>query len=379
MKKPSVCFVSMPIYRLLADPEASQFCGGAELQQLLIGRELAARGYPVSFVTIDHGQGPEQQLGPLRILSAFNRSDGLPLLRFFHPRFSGVLNALRRADADIYYVRGASHQLFPVVFHAKSSGKQVVFAGASNTDFDLKARQVLFNVYRAPYWIGLRFVDAVVAQNQHQASSAWKILGKKARIIHNGLSSFPSEHSQARDVLWVGNIRPKKSPERFVDLAEAFPEHPFVMVGDINDSKRYPSGPTTSEGRAAGVIPNIQYTGYLPPAEVEEYYGRARVLINTSDVEGFPNTFLHAWSWGVPVLTFVDPDSIVEKNKLGWVVKTPEEMNRVLKRVLNGELEYSPEHIATFFQTECMTTRQVDRYEDVFTELVGARNISAAG
>ena len=56
MKKPSVCFVSMPIYPLLADSEASRFCGGAELQQLLIGRELAARGYPVSYVTLDHGQ-----------------------------------------------------------------------------------------------------------------------------------------------------------------------------------------------------------------------------------------------------------------------------------------------------------------------------------
>ena len=45
MKKPSVCFVSIPIYHLLADSADSRYCGGAELQKLLIGRELTDWGY----------------------------------------------------------------------------------------------------------------------------------------------------------------------------------------------------------------------------------------------------------------------------------------------------------------------------------------------
>ena len=371
MKKPSICFVSIPIYQLLADSDASRFCGGAELQQLLIARELAARGYPVSFITLDHGQGPEQYLAPFRVLGAFSPDEGLPMLRFFHPRLTGLSRALRRADADIYYLRGAGFQLLPIVIYAKRAGSRVVFAGASDSDFDLLQHGAKIDAYRVLYYMGLRFVDVVVAQNQHQATNAKKYFGKRAPVIHNALSDSPVGYSQARDVLWVGNIRPSKSPERFVDLAAAFPDHAFVMVGGIMGNNRYPQGPTSTSGRAASTMPNIQYTGYLPPREVQYHYGRARVLINTSDVEGFPNTFLHAWSWGVPVLTFVDPDSMVEKNRLGWVVSSPEEMQSVLGRVLNGELEYSPEHIASYYRKECMTAHQVDQYEAVLAELSG--------
>lgn len=372
MKSPSVCFVSIPIYHLLAESADSRFCGGAELQQLLIGRELAARGHQVSYVTLDHGQGREQQLGRFRVLGAFGQGDGLPGVRFFHPRWTGLWSALRRADADIYYLRGAGFQLLPIVMYAKSAGKRVVFAGASDSDFDPKASNVKHDVYRTMYMMGLKFVDAVVAQNQIQASRVHALLGKTAPVIHNGLSDSPDRYSEAKDVLWVGNIRPSKSPERFVDLAAALPEHPFVMVGGLMGKTQYPVGPTTSDGTAASDMENIRYTGYQTPDEVRHQYGRAKVLINTSDVEGFPNTFLHAWSWGVPVLTFVDPDSLVANNRLGWVVGSPEEMKDVLGRVLSGELEYSPEHIAGFFRENLMTSRQADRYQAVFADIVGA-------
>ena len=38
----------------------AQSAGGAEVQQVLIGRELARRGWSVSFVVADYGQGHSQ-------------------------------------------------------------------------------------------------------------------------------------------------------------------------------------------------------------------------------------------------------------------------------------------------------------------------------
>lgn len=373
IKKPSICFVSIPIYHLLEDSADSKFCGGAELQQFLIGKELAARGYSVTFITSDLGPKSEQNLGPFRVLGAFKPHSGLPILRFFHPRWTGISNALRRANSDIYYMRGAGFILFPIVMHAKLTGKRVVFAGASDADFNPKSRKIQYARDRFLYWMGLRSVDAVVAQNQTQAKRSKDILGKNAVVIHNGLPDSPNRISHSKDVLWVGNIRPVKSPERFVDLAEIFPEQPFVMVGGILGRKPYPLGPTTSEGIPTDSLSNIQYTGYLPPSEVDHFYGRARILVNTSDEEGFPNTFLHAWSWGVPVLSFVDPDSIIEKNNLGWIAQTPEEMKQILKQFLDGELEYSPQRIAEFFKSECTTNHQVDSYESVFARLLESK------
>ena len=48
--------------------------------------------------------------------------------------------------------------------------------------------------------------------------------------------------------------------------------------------------------------------------------GDSAILLSTSDLEGFPNTFLEAWSAGTPVVSLkIDPDRIIERMGLGTV------------------------------------------------------------
>jgi glycosyltransferase involved in cell wall biosynthesis len=54
---------------------------------------------------------------------------------------------------------------------------------------------------------------------------------------------------------------------------------------------------------------------------MERWFDRATLVLNTSVVEGFPNSFLQAWIRGLPVISAgVDPDGIISKYGLGAVV-----------------------------------------------------------
>jgi glycosyltransferase involved in cell wall biosynthesis len=61
------------------------------------------------------------------------------------------------------------------------------------------------------------------------------------------------------------------------------------MVGGPDDRQRALYEETR---RRAEEIPNLHFVGYVPYAEIDKHFDKARVLVNTSASEGFPNTFL---------------------------------------------------------------------------------------
>src|SRR5262245_66590268 len=68
--KPSICFVTPNGYAVLSGDSSVRHIGGAEMQQALLARELARRGYRVSFVVLDHGQDDGIDLDGIRVLKA---------------------------------------------------------------------------------------------------------------------------------------------------------------------------------------------------------------------------------------------------------------------------------------------------------------------
>jgi glycosyltransferase involved in cell wall biosynthesis len=86
----------------------------------------------------------------------------------------------------------------------------------------------------------------------------------------------------------------------------------------------------------AATCPNLEFKGSVPYHEVNAYYARARVFVNTSDSEGFPNSYLQAWVRGTPLVAFFDPDGVVAREGLGAAPRSMDEMVASLEGLLAG-------------------------------------------
>ena len=83
--------------------------------------------------------------------------------------------------------------------------------------------------------------------------------------------------------------------------------------------------------------PNIQYLGQVAPDKAQQVIADAGLLLSTSDVEGFPNTFVQAWSSGTPVVSLkVDPDQIISKSDLGVVTGNCERAKAAIEALMKS-------------------------------------------
>jgi glycosyltransferase involved in cell wall biosynthesis/O-antigen ligase len=367
--RPGICFVSDGAFPLLADRMTSARIGGAELQQVLLGEELIRRGYEVSFVTPDHGQGLDARIGPFRVFGSWKPSAGLPVIRFIYPRWVGLWRALKRADADVYLVRTASKEIATVALFARRQGRRSIYCGASDSDFEPEALHLPRALDRGLYLWGLRHCDAVVSQNQRQRKSVRIHYERDSTLIHNGFITGGHPAPVPGRVLWVATFRDSKQPRLLLEVAARLPEIQFAMVGGASWGLRDDPGLFEAVAAEAAALPNLEVRGALPLAETEAEFDRASFFVSTSSGEGFPNTFLQAWSRGIPVISFLDPDGLIRENGLGSAVADADEMVSALSDFISGTTSLSREAIRDYFDAHFSIEQLGDRYEALFASL----------
>jgi glycosyltransferase involved in cell wall biosynthesis len=233
----------------------------------------------------------------------FRQQEGVPVLRFLHPRLTSMWRALKAVNADIYYFRSAAMWVGVLAGFCRAAGKRLVYAGASNKDFEPdQSGQIPYARDRWLYRQGLERADAIVAQNEYQRSTCKQTYARDAVVIPS-VYELPGHRAEKGDlVLWVGTVHENKRPGLFFDLARRMPLRRFVMIGGPGTNRAF-----YEEMRSrAAAIPNLEFKGFLPLAQVEPWFDRARVLVNTSTYEGMPNVFLQAWARGVPTVATVD-------------------------------------------------------------------------
>jgi glycosyltransferase involved in cell wall biosynthesis len=336
---PSVCLVGLLNLPVLAREYAHHGIGGMQVQQTLLGRQLVKRGFDVSMVVADLGQEDGASWDGITTWRTFKPDAGFPVVRYIHPRWTGIWSALKRADADIYYVSGVGMMLGVVAMFARRYGRKYVYRLASTSDCHPDTICVKYWRDRQLYAYGLNRADLVLSQTVEQQRLMLRHYGRTSLVVPSLLEQ-PGRcdrfEERSVDVLWVGAMRPLKRPGLLLDLARRLPHLKFEIAG----------GPS-SDGvelfdairREAESLPNVRFLGPVPFHDVRTLFERSRLLVSTSEVEGVPNTYLQAWGHGVPVVAYLDPEHVIANNGLGQVVHSPDQMADAVTKLLgNREL-----------------------------------------
>ena len=296
---------------LVLEKNTTRVSGGAELQVALLACELARRGVEVVIVGGDTGQQDSVFIEGVKIRSGGQFHSGNPVAML--ASIPKVFSVIREERPDWVFLLGWTAWMAIVVSMRGVLGYRAGFICGSDSELtgdfrrDNPVRGGLFE------W-GLAQCDLRYAMTEHQqrlfATRGWSCAMYRNLILPR---AFPNQGVKEVDFLWVSRCQPVKRPHLFLDLVEALPESSFEMVCPREDVGLWESVAT----RAAGMR-NLRFIEKVPYHEIQNHYDAARVFVNTSEWEGWPNSFIQAGLGRTALLSLaVNPDGIFERFGLG--------------------------------------------------------------
>jgi glycosyltransferase involved in cell wall biosynthesis len=288
--------------------------GGSELQCDLIARGLVTRGHQVTHLVASEGETPLDDL-PYRCVRVGGDADAL----------LAECLALR---PDVVYWRMNRLGLPRFVAGCRDAGVPVVFAASSNDDVSPWPEERLPDLGEVPVrdlvaelrtrlrhrrsYGALRNVAALTVQRED-------FLGRvdvRPQVVVRSLVArevTPFEWPRPY-VAWVANLKRRKRPELIPPIAARVAPHGvdvLVAGGVQTDAQRR----MFDDGGPSG---NLHHLGVLDQPAVGGLLAGARVVVVTSEEEGFSNVLFHAWVVGTPTLSLEhDPDRLIEVNGVG--------------------------------------------------------------
>ena len=358
----SVCFIAPKAYPLF-NPDVEGAFGGAEVDLYLLATELARdEKFRVSFIVADYGQKPIEKIENVTVIRSIDFGKNV---------LSGVARIWRglgRAGADICIIKTASPGVPLAALFCRVHNKNFVYRTAHHYECDGTYLRENFFSGKA-FARSLRRAKIVLAQNEVDRDNLQRTIGVSSVVIPNG-HRLPKLTDTKRDIiLWVGRTAYFKKPELFINLAQEFPDEKFVMI-----CQRATGDDKYDQLRSKALeVANLEFFERVPYREIDGFFHRAKALVNTSDYEGFANTFIEAGKWSVPILSLnVNPDNFLDKHICGIYCNGSEdrlaqglrfllEQDRYIELGRNGR---------KYVQGRHDIGRIVEEYKDIFRRMV---------
>lgn len=303
--------------------------GGAPLQMYMLAKELAKDPcFDVSF-WID-GPIPAKQVDgismysfPLPIplwraisfLPQATRSAALWIAEVINRRRCRIAARLARDGVMIFSVCSSSELVSHQEMIHKNGGK-VFYRVASDIDV---VPQMRGEEGDDDFSMALATVDTVIVATHYQRRMAKENFGIDTLLIPSPflLPFVPDDSKVANEerdtILWVGQCVAYRRPWVMLELARAFPSENFVMVMPECDALL-----TRAIKSQLSAASNIELIDHVPPDQIQPYFNRAKMYVNTSQFEGFPNTLHQAAFARTPYVSLTwNPDNLLENNNIG--------------------------------------------------------------
>jgi len=302
--------------------------GGGELQIAVLAKALAKIGHEV--VIVDYNIDKEFQTDDgIKVCPVKNWNKGVRFIRTFTHRLPHLYATLRNQNADVYYCRIRNFRHILAYWAARKVKAKFILGIAS--DLDISSFMSRWKYYYSSNshklwgsmdgimseivypWL-LRNSDSVFVQHE----------GQKQILLNKNIESFifpniieldriPNIENQLHtDFVYVGWLDRRKGFPDFYELVNRTPNLKYKVIGPPRDK----IGRILYEKLKS--FKNVALLGELNHNDTLTHIANAKALISTSPMEGFPNIYIEAWTYGIPVLSLnFDPGGVIERENLG--------------------------------------------------------------
>ena len=292
---------------LVLQKNQTRTSGGAELQVALLARKLVERGHDVVIAGGDVGQADQVLLDGVMTRNAgkFHTGRCIEMLTAI-PR---LVQVLRQERPEWVAVMGWTAWLFILWFLRPFFRYRLDFICSLDSEINGEYRREN-PIFGSLFEFAVRRCDARHSITSDQ-EKVFRSRGMDATFYRYLLipRSFPRVSEKQIDLLWVSRCQELKRPHLFLDLVETFPEARCTMICPCEDKKLW-----ESVAARAAKLTNLEFIEKVPYHEIQEYYDRAGIFVNTSTFEGFPNSFIQSGMGHAALLSLcIDPDGMIQR------------------------------------------------------------------
>ncbi len=315
-------------------PDKSTGINGTQVQMYNLALAFKNAGLEVHYIALSNAnKRTDEIINGIRVHWIPDKNNIFSWLHYIN-NFTPILDQIQ---PDVLYQRGRSHLTYTAANWSKKNKKKFVWGsnGEDSGEFwkliksvnkSKRAlwRKLLLYPYVAVQDIfihkGIRGVDKVVNQTNHQKNRIWTNFKKKGIVLPSYfLSPTTKQQQKKKIVLWLANLTRKKQPELFIKFAEHNQDAldwQFILGGGTHDQQYW-----QNLSRQASKLKNFKMIGAVPFEDTQKYYAEASLFVNTSlkEADGLPNAFIQAWLNGTPVCSLNhDPNDWIQSNNLGY-------------------------------------------------------------